>query len=312
MAMRTTMHVATLLMAMAWAVAQAEERLIGWLGEKRRTGGGRTLDAQEDTSTWRGEVVRLSWEPRAFLYKKLLTEDECDHLKKLGMPTLQASTVVDSKTGGSVPSSVRTSYGTFLRKAQDEVVDRIEKRIADVSMIPVENGESLQILRYEIGQKYDAHYDYFHDDKNARPENGGQRIATMLMYIDVPEEGGETLFPNAVNKPNYEPHERSECGMKGLSVRPQKGDGLLFYSLTTEGKEDTKSLHASCPVIRGSKWSATKWMHVGPFQTGTSSASTGCKDNNQRCEEWAMMGECKNNPAYMLEYCKQSCEVCKS
>lgn len=312
--MRMATNLPTLLVAMAAVVAMvwADERLIGWMGEQKRTGGGRTLDAQEDTSTWRGEVVRLSWKPRAFLYKKLLTEEECDHLKKLGSPTLQASTVVDSKTGGSVPSSVRTSYGTFLQKAQDEVVARIEKRIADVSMIPVENGESLQILRYEVGQKYEAHFDYFHDNKNARPENGGQRIATVLMYIEAPEEGGETLFPDAEIKPNYQPHERSECGSKGLSVRPQKGDALLFYSLTTEGKEDPRSLHASCPVIRGNKWSATKWMHVGAFRPGVSSPSTGCRDSNERCEEWAMMDECKKNPAYMLEYCKMSCEVCKS
>jgi prolyl 4-hydroxylase len=45
------------------------------------------------------------------------------------------------------------------------------------------NGEPMQILRYEHGQKYDAHQDYFHDDYNQRPEIGGQRVLTVLMYL---------------------------------------------------------------------------------------------------------------------------------
>lgn len=44
-----------------------------------------------------------------------------------------------------------------------------------------ENGEGLQILHYEVGQKYEPHYDYFLDEFNTK--NGGQRIATVLMYL---------------------------------------------------------------------------------------------------------------------------------
>ena len=58
-----------------------------------------------------------------------------------------------------------------------------------------ENAESIQVLRYEIGQKYDAHFDYFHDKKNVK--RGGQRIATVLMYLTDVKKGGETVFPNA-------------------------------------------------------------------------------------------------------------------
>ena len=52
-----------------------------------------------------------------------------------------------------------------------------------VSHLPVENGEGLQILHYVDGQKYEAHHDFFHDKYNALPSNGGQRIATVLMYL---------------------------------------------------------------------------------------------------------------------------------
>jgi prolyl 4-hydroxylase len=93
------------------------------------------------------------------------------------------STVVDNDTGKSVDSTVRTSTGTFFTRRQDEVIERIEKRISLVSHIPEENGEGLQILHYTNGQKYEPHHDFFHDKYNARPENGGQRIATVLMYL---------------------------------------------------------------------------------------------------------------------------------
>lgn len=51
----------------------------------------------------------------------------------------------------------------------------------------------------------------------------------------------------------------SDCAMKGLAYKPRKGDIVLFWSIKTDGRFDPKSLHGSCPVIRGQKWSATKW-----------------------------------------------------
>ncbi|XP_043809576.1 probable prolyl 4-hydroxylase 3 isoform X2 [Manihot esculenta] len=123
----------------------------------------------------------LSWEPRAFLYHNFLSKEECEYLITLAKPHMVKSTVVDSKTGQSKDSRVRTSSGMFLRRGQDKTIKSIEKRIADFSFIPVEHGEGLQVLHYEVGQKYEAHYDYFLDEFNTK--NGGQRTATVLMYL---------------------------------------------------------------------------------------------------------------------------------
>jgi prolyl 4-hydroxylase len=57
----------------------------------------------------------------------------------------------------------------------------------------------------------------------------------------------------------------SQCAQEGVAVRPRKGDALFFYSLTPNGEVDPKSLHAGCPVVRGDKWSATKWLRVEPY-----------------------------------------------
>ncbi|XP_039011881.1 probable prolyl 4-hydroxylase 7 [Hibiscus syriacus] len=202
-------------------------------------------------------VTKLSWNPRAFIYKGFLSSEECDHLIALAKDRLEKSMVADDETGESMESEERTSSGMFLRKAQDDVVIDIEARIAAWTFLPEENGESMQILHYEHGQKYDPHFDYFLDKSNLKL--GGHRIATVLMYLSDVESGGETVFPN------YEDESWSDCAKDGYAVKPRKGDALLFFNLHLDATPDSKSLHGSCPVIKGEKWSATKWIHVESF-----------------------------------------------
>ncbi|KAJ0468555.1 putative procollagen-proline 4-dioxygenase [Helianthus annuus] len=211
-------------------------------------------------------VEVISWEPRAVVYHNFLSQEECDHLINTAKPHMKKSTVVDSETGQSKDSRVRTSSGTFLTRGQDETVRAIEKRISEFTFLPVEHGEGLQVLHYEIGQKYDSHYDYFLDEYNTR--NGGQRMATVLMYLSDVEEGGETVFPSAKGNISAVPwwDELSECGKKGLSVKPKMGDALLFWSMTPDATPDPSSLHGGCPVIKGDKWSSTKWIRVNEYR----------------------------------------------
>ncbi|RLN17174.1 putative prolyl 4-hydroxylase 7 [Panicum miliaceum] len=273
-------------------------------------------------------VVQLSWRPRAFLHKGFLTDAECDHLIALAKDKLEKSMVADNESGKSVQSEVRTSSGMFLEKKQDEVVTRIEERISAWTFLPPENGESIQILHYQNGEKYEPHYDYFHDKNNQAL--GGHRIATVLMYLSNVEKGGETIFPNAesVSCDNsgiqqgklLQPKDDtwSECARNGYAVKPVKGDALLFFSLHPNATTDSDSLHGSCPVIEGQKWSATKWIHVRSFDLPVKQAgsSDGCEDDNVLCPQWAAVGECAKNPNYMVGtkeapgFCRKSCKVC--
>lgn len=70
----------------------------------------------------------------------------------------------------------------------------------------------MQVLRYENGQKYDPHFDFFQDPVNMA--QGGHRIATVLMYLSNVEEGGETVFPNShvLLSPN------TNCPRSGLVI----------------------------------------------------------------------------------------------
>ncbi|XP_073150005.1 probable prolyl 4-hydroxylase 10 [Henckelia pumila] len=218
---------------------------------------------EENKDQW---VEVISWEPRAFVFHNFLSKEECDYLISIAEPHMQKSTVVDGETGKSKDSRVRTSSGTFLARGRDKIIRDIEKKIADFTFIPVEHGEGLQILHYEVGQKYEPHYDYFMDEFNTK--NGGQRIATVLMYLSDVEEGGETVFPAAKGNISSVPwwNELSECGKGGLSVKPRRGDALLFWSMAPDGTLDPSSLHGGCPVIKGNKWSSTKWMRVHEYK----------------------------------------------
>lgn len=73
------------------------------------------------------------------------------------------------------------------------------------------------------------------------------------------------MFPNSADKPTNTSG-LSKCAQKGIHVKPRRGDALLFYSLTPEGGKDESSLHASCPVVTGDKWSATKWIRQRTFE----------------------------------------------
>lgn len=198
----------------------------------------------------------VSWSPRIIVLHNFLSMEECDYLRAVARPRLQISTVVDIKTGKGVKSDVRTSSGMFLSHAEKKypMIQAIEKRISVYSQIPVENGELLQVLRYEKDEFYRPHHDYFSDTFNLK--HGGQRIATMLMYLSDNVEGGETHFPMAGSG-------KCSCGGKtveGLSVKPIKGDAVLFWSMGLDGQSDPSSVHGGCEVLSGEKWSATKWM----------------------------------------------------
>jgi prolyl 4-hydroxylase len=260
-------------------------------------------------------VVPLSWDPRIFLIRNFLSSDECDHIVRTATPLLQRSTVVDGKGGGMV-DPIRNSAGTFLRRRSDDVISRIEDRLAKLTMLPVANQEDMQVLRYEPGQHYSPHTDYFSGTAEKSAENGLQRIATILMYLNSYGDeytGGETIFPLILESAEQSKWENvSKCTRGNLAVRPRKGDAVLFWSLKPDGSEDPGSTHGSCDVIEGVKYSAPIWLRQRPFhpQSLPPDGPRACRDEAEACEDWAAQGECEKNAGFMSDKCRKACKLC--
>ncbi|CAI5467295.1 unnamed protein product [Closterium sp. Yama58-4] len=253
-----------------------------------------TFPAKENAGESAGidlsRVVRLSdKEPRAFLYKSFLSDDECDHIVNIATARLARSAVADSSSGQSVVSGVRTSTGMFLTKGEDDVIRAIEQRVSEWTFLPVANQEALQVLRYAIGQKYDAHLDYFSDPVNT--QLGGHRYATVLMYLSNVTKGGETVFPT-VKDDTPKDDSWSDCAKGALAVKPCSSSTCIQTARLTLPRCTTRALYgggssggggegSNCPVVEGIKWSAPKWIRMGDVTVALDNAATpACQDSN--------------------------------
>jgi prolyl 4-hydroxylase len=114
---------------------------------------------------------------------QLLTDDECDWLVKRARSSFARSTVVGQNGGGAV-DPIRNSEGTWINRRSDPVMTRINARISLITHLPVDHQEDMQILKYEEGQHYYPHNDWFHTAPEKSEENGKQRWITILHYLN--------------------------------------------------------------------------------------------------------------------------------
>ncbi len=192
------------------------------------------------------EILMTLGSPRIVLFGDLLSAHECEQMIDASRRRLQRSTVVNAETGAYDVHADRTSNGTHFERGENPLVARIEARISELVGCPAENGEPLQVLHYVPGAEYKPHHDYF---DAAQPGNdnvlamGGQRIATLVMYLNDVEAGGSTVFPSL-----------------GLDVSPRQGSAVYFAYTSESGETDPRTLHGGSPVLAGEKWIATKWL----------------------------------------------------
>jgi prolyl 4-hydroxylase len=193
-------------------------------------------------------VARLN-PPTVVLLADVLSDEECEALIAAARPRLARSLTVQTATGGEERNPDRTSDGMFFNRGESPLVQRIEARIAALLNWPVENGEGMQVLHYRPGAEYKPHYDYFDPAEPGTPtllRRGGQRVGTLIMYLNNPVSGGGTTFPDA-----------------GLEVLPQRGHAVFFsYDRPSPA---TRTLHGGAPVVEGDKWIATKWLRESSF-----------------------------------------------
>lgn len=205
-----------------------------------------TLDAGDRQVS----VLAAMRSPRVVVFGGLLSDEECDEMVALARQRLTRSETLDNATGGTEVHAARTSDGMFFNRGEFELCLRIERRIARLVRWPFENGEGLQVLRYRPGAEYRPHHDYFdpvHPGSQAVLKRGGQRVGTVVMYLNMPAKGGATTFPDAA-----------------LEIAPIKGNAVFFSY--ERPHPSTRTLHGGAPVIEGEKWVATKWLRESRFE----------------------------------------------
>ncbi len=190
------------------------------------------------------EILVNLHHPRIVVFGNLLSADECEALIAASRPQLERSETVNRDSGGTELNEARTSEGTYFFHDASPLLESINRRMAQVTRWPLAHGEPLQILHYGVGAEYQPHFDYFSPEDAgtaALLQHGGQRVATLITYLNTPAAGGATVFPDV-----------------GLEVAPIRGNAVFFAYERPDPA--SRTLHGGTPVVAGEKWIATRWM----------------------------------------------------
>jgi prolyl 4-hydroxylase len=203
------------------------------------------------TSDRKIPVLLRMEKPFIAVLDSVLSNDECDMLITLSRNRMQRSTVVDLLTGENKIAEHRDSYGMFFQLKETPFIAKLDKRISELMNCPIENGEGLQVLHYGPSAKNTPHFDFLMPSNKTNRESlarSGQRISSLVIYLNDVADGGETIFPEV-----------------GLAVTPKKGNAVYFEYANSLHQLDHKSLHAGAAVSTGEKWAVTKWMRERRF-----------------------------------------------
>jgi len=215
--------------------------------ETPRLARGNVIDAGDREIT----VLARFEQPMLAVLGGVLQCDECQQLIELARPRLAQSTVVDPVSGVNAVADYRNSEGMFFRLEETSLISRLDRRISVLMGCELECGEGLQVLRYGAGGHTAPHFDFLlptNATNEASLARSGQRVSTLIVYLNDVEEGGATVFPSL-----------------GFSVTPRRGNAVYFEYANSRRQLDGKSLHAGAPVVRGEKWAMTKWMRSRRF-----------------------------------------------
>lgn len=178
--------------------------------------------------------------------KNFITSEQCNIIIQLSQNRL-----VDSEILSGTNKNIRNSQQSWISK-NDPITYPIFKKASNMFNIPFENGEDLQVVRYLPGQFFNEHHDSCCDDNDKCMnfiKRGGQRVLTILIYLNNDFEGGFTYFKNLE-----------------LKFKINKGDALVFYPLATGTNQcHPYALHAGMPVTHGEKWIANLWFREEKF-----------------------------------------------
>jgi prolyl 4-hydroxylase len=186
----------------------------------------------------------LHMDPLIRIFHDVLAPSEKKLMKEMAAPRLHRSVVFQSGND-LTETEYRISKTAWIADSEDPGIRQISMKAGTIAGLNLNTVEHLQVLNYGIGGHYEPHYDFSTaTDETDFSDNIGNRIATVIFYIEDVEAGGATAFPAV-----------------GVRVTPEAGAAGLWYNLHRSGVGDTRTIHGACPVLAGTKWVATKWFH---------------------------------------------------
>jgi len=254
-------------MALAWGENRdetAQGQVTAWLSRARRmdlletceASRYKTADEAEPLSDWATPASpdatrRLSEDPAIWLHEALLSPLECTWLQLHATASLAPSRVYDPRSGQAIDDPIRTGRTACLDPSLPGIFDlRIAERMAAAAKAESNRAEPLAVLCYEPGQEYKPHYDWLGSGSLARDplRHAGDRVVTVLGYLNTPKAGGATYFPRL-----------------DIRVPARQGQVLVFFNVDAAGTPATLSQHTGESVLAGSKWLASLWIRERPL-----------------------------------------------
>jgi len=176
----------------------------------------------------------------------ILTEQECNDIMFYASDNL-----TDPSTGNSKYVDPKNNQQYWIPKNNALVKPLIEK-IAKSYDLPFENAENVQVIRYLPYQKYTDHYDSCCDNNDRCKDfitHGGQRVLSVIIYLNKEFENGETYFKNS-----------------DVKLKPNIGGAIICFPLAQNtNKCHPDSNHQALPVTGGIKWIANVWFRENKF-----------------------------------------------
>jgi prolyl 4-hydroxylase len=185
-----------------------------------------------------------------YQFDNFMSAGECEKIIALSARHLRPSTV----TTGDPDKSYRTSSTCDLSLLEDDFIRQIDEKIARALGIRLPYSEGIQAQRYETGQEFRQHTDYFQPGTGEYQSFGGtqgNRTWTFMVYLNAVAQGGGTKF-FALDK----------------TFMPVPGRAVIWNNLRGDGLPNAKTLHAGLPVEAGHKIIITKWFRergTGPM-----------------------------------------------
>ncbi len=184
-------------------------------------------------------------EPHIESLAGFLPQSICDYVIGMAAPMLSRAKVVDEHGGESVRGERSNAVMTFGLADSDFLLEMVNLRTARAAGMLPENAEGLGVLHYLPGESYAPHADFIPDTpaNAAQLAERGQRVRTLLVYLNGDFTGGETAFPRL-----------------DLQFKPPAGAALIFHSVDADGQVNPLTLHAGLPPTLGEKWVISKWF----------------------------------------------------